>query len=392
MTTFGLIWANLFRKRTRTMLTMLSLAVAFLLFVMLRAVAAVFAGGSSIAGVDRLVISPKFSVIDDLPYSQKQQILATPGVEAVALAHWFGGVYQDPKNFFPKYPVEPVEYFDMFPEYQIDAEALDRFARTRTGAVTSEVLAAEYGWSVGDVIPIQADIWPRDDGTRLWEFELVGLYTSEQGQGGGPGGSVFLFNYDYFTEAVVEWGKDRVGWWTARLSASDRAAEIASEIDQLFENSADPTRTATEDEFNRQFAAQLGDMGFITTMIMSAVFFTIVLLTANTMTQALRERVPELAVLKTLGFTNTKVAAFVLLEAVFLCLVGGALGIGLGLALEPAINDSPVGTMLGVFEIPWSTVAAGFALALGIGLVVGSVPALAARRLTIVEALRAGAK
>ncbi|MEZ5558026.1 MAG: ABC transporter permease [Pseudomonadales bacterium] len=316
--------------------------------------------------------------------SQREQILGVDGVVAVTSSNWFGGIYQDPANFFPKYPVEPLSYFAMFPELKIDPDVLEAFARTRTGAVAGRTLAERYGWKAGDIIPIQADIWPKQDGTRLWEFTYLGSFAPAEGE---PDAPLFLFQYDYFTEAVADFGKNQVGWWTVRLADPDRAEEIARSIDALFENSLDPTRTATEDEFSRQFANQLGDMGFITTTIMAAVFFTIILLTANTMTQALRERVPELAVLKTLGFSDTRVSLLVLAEAVLLCLAGGGAGIGLALLLEPGI-DSALGGLLGSFEISAGVISAGLLLALGIGFVIGAVPALTARRLTIVDALR----
>ena len=217
MKLMGLIWANLFRKKTRTILTLLSVSVAFLLFVLLQVVSEAFTGGINLVGVDRLVTSPKYSIVDSLPLSQQQQILAVEGVEAVTLQHWFGGIYQDPKNFFPKYPVQPREYFEMFNELIIDPEQLEKFAATRTGAVAEKELADSYGWKIGDIIPIQADIWPKADGSRTWEFELVGTFTA--GESRNPH---MVFQYEYYTEAVAGFGQDQVGWWTARLSDPDR--------------------------------------------------------------------------------------------------------------------------------------------------------------------------
>jgi putative ABC transport system permease protein len=383
MSLFGLMWANLFRKRTRTVLTLLSVTVAFLLFMLLQAVSAAFDGGGvNVVGVDRLISSPKYSIVDSLPISQKQQLLAVEGVSAVTQQQWFGGVYQDPKNFFPKYPVEPREFFAMYPEFRISPEQLDAFVRTRTGAVAEQTLAEQYGWRIGDIIPIQADIWPKESGERLWEFELVGTFVNADQRS-----PLLVFQYEYFTEAVESYGKDQVGWWTVRLDDPERAQEIAASIDVLFENSLNPTRTATEDEFARQFAKQLGDIGFIATIIIAAVFFTIVLLTGNTMSQALRERIPELAVLKTLGFTDATVSLLVLGEAILLCLVGGLIGIGLAFGVRAAIAPALEG-FIGAFDFTGATVATAIALSLGIGLIIGLIPALTARRLTIVDALR----
>lgn len=383
MNLFGLMWANMFRKRTRTVLTILSVVIAFLLFMLLQAIAESFSsGGVNVVGVDRLITSPKYSIVDSLPISQKQQILALEGVEAVTQQQWFGGVYQDPKNFFPKYPVDPVGFFDMYPEFRIAPDQLEAFIRTRTGAVAEKMMADEYGWKIGDIIPIQADIWPKDDGSRTWEFELVGTFVNEESRS-----PQLMFQYEYFTEAVEVFGKDQVGWWTIRLADPARAAEIAANVDKLFENSLNPTRTATEDEFSRQFAKQLGDIGFIATIIVAAVFFTIVLLTGNTMTQALRERIPELAVLKTLGFTDTSVSLLVLGEAILLCLIGGLIGIALAFGVRAVIAPA-LESVVGSFDFSAGTIGLAVGLALLIGLVIGMVPALSARRLTIVDALR----
>jgi putative ABC transport system permease protein len=387
MSMFGLMWSNLFRKRTRTILTLFSVTIAFMLFMLLRGIADSFTGGNfNLVGIDRLMVAPKYSIVDPLPVSQEQQIENVPGVDAASHGNWFGGQYVDPKNFFAKYPVVPQEHFDMFPELLIEPDQLDAFIRTRTGAVASEGLAKKFGWQVGDVIPIKGDIYAQDDGTRLWQFELVGTFGYPEGE---PAQNLFLFNYQYFAEAVEDWAKDTVGWWSVRLSEPERAGEIARQIDSLFENSQNPTRTATEDEYSRQFAKQLGDIGLITTMIMGAVFFTIILLTANTMTQALRERIPELAVLKTIGFTDTKVSLLVLGEALLLCIAGGVAGIGLAFGMLSVVGET-LASILGQFDYSAANVAAALGLAVVIGLVIGAVPAITARRLTIVDALRQG--
>ncbi len=384
MSTFSLIWANLFRNPTRTSLTVLSVVVAFMLFMLLRAIAAAFAGGVDLAGVDRLVVSGKYSAIDSLPISHVRQIQAIEGVDLATHQHWFGGIYQDPRKFFPKHPVPPETYFEVFDELIIEPDVLARFAATRVGALATVSLAERFGWKPGDIIPILGDIWVKEDGSRLWEFELVGTYAYPPERSGGD---EFLLQYEYFTESVIDHGKDAVGWITVRVSDTDRANEIAGTIDKLFENSADATRTATEDQFRRQFAAQLGDMGFITTMILTAVFFTIVLLTANTMTQALRERIPELAVLKTLGFTDSAVSLLVLGEALMLCLIGGVVGVILALFLEPGLNAQAV-AFIGNFEMTPLTITSAIGLSVLVGLIVGAVPAVTAKRLTIVDALR----
>ena len=283
MNLFSLMWANLFRKPTRTYLTLASVTIAFLLFMLLRSISAAFDSGLDVSASERVVVTPKYSQVDSLPYAQKQQILAVEGVSSITHTSWFGGTYQDPKNFFAKFPVDPLSYFDIYSELDLEpADALERFSRERTSAVVDVGLMEKYGWQIGDVIPIQGTIYPKSDGSRLWEFEIVGQF-SENGEASDF--PLFLYHYEFFKEAAA-FGGNQVDNWILRLDDPDRADEISQQIDAMYENSADPTKTATEDEFNRQFARQLGDMGFITTMIMSAVFFPIILLTGNTMTQA----------------------------------------------------------------------------------------------------------
>jgi putative ABC transport system permease protein len=383
MSWLTLVWSNLFRHRVRTVLTLVSVLVAFLLFVLLRNVIDAFASGVEIAGVDRLVTSPKYSIIDPLPLAHLGRIQAVDGVEAVVHANWFGGFYQEPRNFFAKFPVRPREWFAMYAELRISPEHLEAFASTRDGTVVPEALAEQYGWSVGDRIPITADIYPKKDGSRLWEFELVGTYSAPPDE---PMPNTMLFQYDYFDEAVQH-SAGTVSWFVVRVSDPDEAAEVASRIDAAFENSLNPTRTSTEAEYQRQFASQIGDIGLMMSGIMGAVFFTILLLTGNTMSQGLRERIPELAVLKTVGFSDTSVSLLVLAEALLLCLMGGMLGLALGALATQALAPG-LESFIGVFRLSWLTVVLGLGLAVLLGLVVGAFPALTARRLSIVDALR----
>ena len=385
MNKLSLMWSNLFRRKLRTILTLFSVLVAFLLFTLLRTATDAFGvGGFSQPGIDRLIVAPKYSIVDPLPVAALQQIESLDGVDNAAHADWFGGVYQDARNFFAQYPVQPRDWFDLHPEYAIDPAELEAFARTRTGAVAPAGLAKKFGWSLGDKIPLQGNIYAQKDGSRLWEFDLVGTYRGPENE---PEATAFLFQYEFFSEAN-EYGPGTVGWYVVRVDDSGRAPEIANAIDRLFENSLDPTRTSTEAEYNRRFVEQIGDIELMMTGILGAVFFTILLLTGNTMAQGLRERIPELAVLKTLGFTDSAVAWLVLGEAVLLCLSGAVLGILSAMAVSAVIGPR-LADMLGAFEVTSSVVATGVGLSVLLGFVVGAVPSLAARRLTIVDALRA---
>jgi putative ABC transport system permease protein len=378
---FGLLWAGLFRKRARTILTMASLLVAFLLFGLLQAVQSAFVAGVDVSNAGRLITNGRYSIIDLLPISHAQRIAATPGVEAVTHATWFGGQYQDPANFFPKFPVEPEAYLDLYPEIMLSAAQREAFINTRTGVVVAKGLADRFQWSIGDRIPIIADIWQGKDG-NTWQFDLVGIYELPEDSNLGDS---MLINYSYFDENRAG-AQGQVGWFISRMSDPNQAGEVAAAIDQQFLNSNNETKSATEQEFFLSFAKQIGNIGLIVTAILGAVFFTIVLVTGNTMSQAVRERIPELAVLKTLGFSNQKVLALVLSESVLLSLIGGGLGLLLAFVLVPGVAQAMRGFLPGMVFTP-GALGLGVVVAVVLGVVVGLFPALKAMRLSIVDAL-----
>lgn len=382
MKLLSLLWGNLLRKPTRTSLTFVSLGIAFLLFMLLQAISDAFSGGVSLEGMDRIVIDSKYSMTDNLPLSYVRQIRALDEVDQVTNISWFGGYYKEPTNSFATYPVDPESYFDIFGEQEISADTLSRFKNIRVSAVASDALAAQYGWKPGDTIPIMQDIFPQEDGSWTWQFELAGTFEYS-------GGQLLLINYDYYNEAVVGWGKNQVGWLVGRVADPANVDAAIQTIDGLFENSSDPTRSTTEDEFRRQFASQLGDIGTISGMILLAVFFTIVLLTGNTAAQAFAERVPELAVLKTLGFSDRSVATLVFTEAIALCLSGGIVGVGIAFLFEPGLNANLEG-MIGSFDMSAQSALQALGLATLLGLLIGAYPAVSAKRLAIVDALREG--
>lgn len=378
---FGLLWAGLFRKRARAILTMASLVVAFLLFGLLQAVQSAFVAGVDVSNAGRLITNGRYSIIDLLPISHAQRIAATPGVEAVTHATWFGGQYQDPANFFPKFPVEPEAYLDLYPEIMLSAAQREAFINTRTGVVVAKGLADRFQWSIGDRIPIIADIWQGKDG-NTWQFDLVGIYELPEDSNLGDS---MLINYSYFDENRAG-AQGQVGWFISRMSDPNQAGEVAAAIDQQFLNSNNETKSATEQEFFLSFAKQIGNIGLIVTAILGAVFFTIVLVTGNTMSQAVRERIPELAVLKTLGFSNQKVLALVLSESVLLSLIGGGIGLLIAFVLVPGVAQAMRGFLPGMAFTP-GALGLGVVVAVVLGVVVGLFPALKAMRLSIVDAL-----
>ena len=379
-----LLWAGLFRRKTRTVLTLLSIVVAFLLFGMLQAVQTAFESGADAADAKRLLTTARYSIIEPLPSAHLRVIERVPGVVGVASADWFGAKYQNESNAFPVFAVDPARYLDMYPEFTIDPAQREAFAKTRTGAVAGQRLVDRYGWKVGQKLPIASEIHAKTDGSLNWEFDLVGVIDAEDPAVRGNTDMV-LINVAHFDEAR-QLGRGKTGWYVERIADSEQAKAISTEIDRLFANSPDETKTAPEKEFAVGFAKQIGDIGAVVTRILIAVFFTILILTGNTMAQSVRERIPELAILKTLGFSDARVTALVLAEAVLLLGLGAGLGMAAAAALLPAVNGSTGGRFPPLFVTETTWVLAG-ALALLVALAVGLPPALRARRLRIVEAL-----
>jgi putative ABC transport system permease protein len=377
-----LVWSNLKRKKIRSILTILSIMVAFMLFGYLGAIRQGFSQGIDVAGVDRLIVRHKVSIIQLLPEAYESRIEQIDGVIDASHQTWFGGIYQKPSNFFAQMPVKPREYLDMFPEFLLSDEERQAWFNTRSGAVAGRGIADRFDWKVGDRIPINATIWTRKGGERTWEFDLVGIY---DGAEKGTDTSQFLFRYDFFDESR-QFAHGQVGWYTVRVSNPDRAAETAALIDAEFANSPYETKAEPEGAFLQGFANQIGDIGFIMMSIIAAVFFTILLVAGNTMAYAVRERTNELAVLKAIGFTDRAVLGLVLGESLALTGLGGAIGLFLAWMLVSA--GDPTGGSLPMFYIPVKDLVTGVVLIGLMALVAGILPALQAQRLRIADALR----
>jgi putative ABC transport system permease protein len=379
-----LLWAGLFRKKTRTILTLLSIFVAFLLFGLLQAVAVAFESGADSADAKRLLTTARYSIIEPLPISYLRQIERVPGVIGVAYADWFGAKYQNESNAFPVFAVDPRRYLDMYPEFTIAPEQREAFIKTRTGAVAGKRLIERFGWKVGQRLPIGSEIHPKADGSMSWEFDLVGALDADDPAVRGNT-DVVLINVAFFDEARQS-GKGRTGWYIVRIEDSARARAISAAIDTQFTNSPNETKTQPEKEFAIGFAKQIGDIGALVSRILAAVFFTILILTGNTMAQSIRERIHELAILKTIGFSDGRVTLLVLAEAVLLLLLGSGLGMLVATALLPTLNQATGGRFPPLFVHP-STWLLALGIAVTVALVIGLPPALRARRLKIVDAL-----
>lgn len=378
---FHLVWRSLLRRKVRTLFTALSILVAFVLFGALMALRVAFTLGIDLAGADRLVMIQKVSFIQPLPLSYKGRITAAEGVSAATHNSWFGGIYQDPKNFFAQIAVEPEPFLQMYPEYVLPEEQKRAWYANRTGAIVGRSLAERFGWKIGDRIPLQPTIWQRAGG-GAWEFTIDGIY--DAGTRGTDVTQMF-FHYDYLNESR-EFGRDLVGWYVVRVSNPDDADRVAQRLDALFANSPSETKTSTEKAFVQAFASQIGDIGSILMAVLVAVLFTILVVAANTMAQSIRERTNELAVLKTLGFTDGHLLGLVLFESCLLAALGG--GLGLGLAWLITQGGDPTGGFLPAFYLPARAIVIGIALILALGLAAGLLPALQASRLRIVDALR----
>ena len=379
---FAVVASNLKRKKLRTLLTLLSIAVAFFLFGLLCALKAALVGGVSMAGADRLITRHRVSIIQAIPISYQTRINAIPGVTTSVSQSWFGGIYQDPKNFFPSVAVQPEGLLDLFPEYVLPKDQKETWLKTRTGAIVGRATATRFGWKVGDRIPLKSPIWRRDGGSDAWEFDLVGIY---DGAKKGTDTSQLFFHYDYFDEGRM-FGKGSISWFTIRIADPAQADQIAARIDQEFANSPAETKTENEGAFAQGFAQQVGDIGLIVTGILSAVFFTILLVSGNTIAQGVRERTEELGVLKAIGFPNELVLGLILAESCLVAILGGALGLGAAWFLT--LGGSPAPGLLPVFYIPAPNLVLGASLIVILGLVTGALPAWQAMRLGVADALR----
>ena len=372
-----LVLANLFRKKTRTALTIGSFTVALFLFGLLQVVNGAFSQGVSVAGADRLVVVNRVSIIQPLPLAYRDRLLRIPGVSGVTFASWFGGVYQDEKNFFPLFAIERQSYREMFTEFVVPDDEWQAFLADKEGAVVGETLAEKFGWKIGDRIPIRGTIFPGQ-----WEFNVRAIYHGQRRQ---DDTMQFWFRWDYLDERTAG-RKGIVGWYTVRVANPDDATIVARAIDDRFANSPYETKTDTEKAFAAGWVKQMGNIQLLIMTVGSVVFFTLMLVTGNTMGIAVRERTRELAVLKAVGFSDGFVLATVILESVVVALIGG--GAGLGLAKLLTLRGDPTGGLLPFFYLSPEAVALGMTLAALVGVAAALVPAASAARLRVVDALR----
>jgi putative ABC transport system permease protein len=372
-----LVRSNLFRKKTRTVLTVGSFAVALFLFGILAVVDGAFQQGVDVAGVDRLVVLNRVSIIQPLPLAYRDRLARIAGVAHVTFANWFGGVYQDERNFFPQFAIDREGYRQMYPEFIVPDDQWQAFLGDKEGAIVGEALAERFNWKIGDRIPIKGAIFVGN-----WEFNIRGIYRGRRVQ---DDTTQFWFRWDYLDERKT-FSKGLVGWYVVRIANPDDAVRLVKAIDAQFANSPYETKTDTEKAFAASFVKQMGNIQLLIMSIGSVVFFTLLLVTGNTMAIAVRERTRELAVLKAVGFTDRFILALVIAETILISVIGG--GIGLGLAKLFSLRGDPTGGLLPFFYLPPDSIVIGLVLALAVGLAAGILPALSASRLRVVDALR----
>jgi putative ABC transport system permease protein len=383
-----LVWANLRRRKFRLFLTFASILIAFLLFGLLQALRTSMASGVEMAGADRLILRSKIGLTTPLPLAYYEKIRAVPGVAAAASMSWLGAEYRTPQN--PKEQIalqatQPEAILEVYNgQLKMDAKQIDAWKHDRQGLIVGRLLAQRFGWKLGDRVPIRSQFLRKTDGTDVWQFNIIGIYES-----GSPwlDGGAFM-NFDYYNESLL-YARDMIGSVAIRVADSTQSAAMATKVDKLFENSDAETETATERDWIKHWIAQIGDLSIIVTSVTLAVFFTMLLVTANRMAQSVRERTNEIGVMKTLGFGAALIVGLVLMESLMLTLSAGLAGMGLAKGLSVVLGVTLKDNFPG-FAISGATFLGSIALMVGFGLVAGLWPSLMAMRLKVVDALRRG--
>ena len=377
-----LLASSLRRKRLRTFFTVASILVAFLMFGLAESMRFALQSGIEVAGADRLLTMHKVSFTQLLPASYESRIRAVDGVVAVTPQTWFGAWFQDEQNQVPTFPTKPEAFLRIYPEIHVAEAERQAWFADRAGVLVGRSIADRFGWRIGDTVPLRSAIWRREDGSATWDVTVRAIYDLPNG---GDTRQIVM-HADYFEEAKQQ-GKGLVGWYVIKVRDTEGAQRIARQIDAMFANSPAETKTSSERAMAQSFVNQIGNIGKIISAIVAAVFFTMLLVTANTMAQSVRERTSELGVLKTLGFSNVGVLGMVLGESVLVTVVGGLAGMALawwvGIQFEPVLKQYLPG-----FRVPPSAFVVAAVYMVALGVIAGAVPAVQAMRLRIVEALR----
>jgi putative ABC transport system permease protein len=379
----GLILKSARRSKRRTLLTVISVAMAVFLFAALRAVLDGFNAGAEGSSSTRIVTQRSTSLIFSMPTSHGEQIRNTPGVQAVTWANWFGGIYKDPRNFFAQFAIEPESYLRMYPEILLAPDERKAFLDDRTGCIVGDGLAKVYGFKVGDKITLKVGI--PTYGRQDFDFNVRGIYRSG---GGSVDNQSMWFHWKYLDERSVV--KGQAGWYVMQIANPDQAAQVSAAIDQKFANSPYETKTETERAFQSSFVSMFGNINLLLGSIGIAVVITTLFVAGNTMAMSVRERTTEIAVMRTLGFQSGTIFLLIAGEGLMMAILGGIVGVGLARAIVNP-NFLNAGTFIPAVGVNGANMIMGLGLSVLIGVLAGLIPATMASRLKIVDALRRAA-
>ncbi len=379
-----LIFADILTKKVRFIFVILSLAIAFFMFAYLSAIKQGFVGGVDISGVDKMIIFYKVSNFNLMPIGHKFKIKNIPGVKNVNEASWFGGYYQNRKNTFPQYAINPEDYLTMYNTgYELNEDQKQAWIADREGALIGDVIAERFGWDIGDRITLTSAIWGNKDNTNDWEFNIRGISYQKDKNANMQG---MLFHHKYFDEYRA-WGNDQVAWFNVQAEDASTLDEVGNRIDAFFKNSDYETKTSPEKAYSRSYLNQIGDIEAIFLSILSVVFLTLLAVTGSAMAQGIKEHISDLAVMSVIGFSSRLIAIITVVETVLVALIGSSIGIALAWLACNLFGD-PTKGLLPIFHLPNFVVWQGLVLAGLFGLLIGLVPVFLILRMDKVQALR----
>lgn len=381
-----LVTKNLLKHKLRFALTVASLAVAIFLLCVLRSLVVAMNAGVADAAANRVIVQSKVSLFVLLPQSYGPKLAQVDGVDALVRWNWFGGYYQEPANFFAQFATDPKELFDVYPELYIVEGSKEDFLADRTACLLGADTAAKYELSVGDTIPIISPLYPQVDG-GAWEYRIAGLYRSKKKS---LDDNTLFFQYDYLQKSLEEGvatGPTDVGIYVLKIAPGTQPVDVMSEVDAMFENGPQAVQATSESEFQAQFVSMIGNVPMLVSSIGGGVMIAILLAVLNTMLMSAREQTRDIGVLKALGFTDGSVFGVLIVQSFGLCGLGGLLGIGVAKGLEPLISTA-IGSMFPGFTVTLPTILEAATATAAIGFLAGIAPALRARALSVVDALR----
>lgn len=378
-----LVFKNIFRAKLRTSLTIIGLVIAIVAFGLLQTVVDAWYAGSNSASASRMVTRNSISLVFSMPIYYRERIKAVEGVKAVTISNWFGGIYKEPQNFFPQFAVDHENFFDLYPEFIIPPDQLLAFKRDRQGAMVGRKLAEQFGWKIGDTVPIRGTIYP---GT--WQFTVRGIF---DGKDDTTIVRQFYFHYDFINEELKRKAPrraDQVGIYIVDVTDASRTADIAKAVDAEFKNSLAETLTETEKAFQLGFVAQSESIVVAIRVVSFVVIIIIMAVVANTMAMTARERLCEYATLKALGFSPGFVAALIFGESMVLCLMGAGIGILLTFPVAIGFANSPAGAAFPAFTVSTTTIILQLSCAIIVAIVASLVPSVRSANIKIVDGLR----